>query len=267
MAPTKSGLAPSVGLVEDAVMQRLGPNDALTAHVFSPLLDSADVGPEHWNQILDTIESHPDHRVIVTHGTDTMAYTGAALAQALAGLGRSVILTGSMIPLGMNGDAEENLDLALSALDQTSGVYLAFAGKILPAACIAKTDTHKADAFQSVATLDLTPPKVRRFDDRAVAILPLTPGLRPGALKAMLSELDGAVLRVFGSGTASSDAQLLAVLADALDSGTRLRAVSQCLTGGLAPGTYAAGAGLWALGIENGGNETPEAALVHLWLN
>ena len=46
-----------------------------------------------------------------------------------------------------------------------------------------------------------------------------------------------------------------------------MRAVSQCEAGGLSPGAYAAGAGLWGTGIENGGTQTPEAALIHLWLN
>ncbi|WIV51252.1 asparaginase domain-containing protein [Marivivens sp. LCG002] len=267
MAPTENGLAPMTGLVETAVVTRLDPSDRLAVEVFAPLLDSADVGPAHWNLILDTLDRYPDHRVIVTHGTDTMAYTGTALAQALAGTERTVILTGSMIPLGMDGDAETNLDLALTAIKDVQGVHLAFAGALLPAACLAKTDTHKADAFASVASLALHAPKRRRFDDRALAVLTLTPGLKAKTLSAMLSDLDGAVLRLFGSGTAASDPELLGVLQEAVAKGLRLRAVSQCLTGGLAPGTYAAGAGLWSLGIENGGAETPEAALVHLWLN
>ncbi len=267
MKPTENGLAPAVGLVESAFEKRLAQNDELIAHVFAPLLDSSDVGPKHWNQILDKIDEYPNHRVIVTHGTDTMAYTATALTQALAGLDRTVILTGSMIPLGMGGDAEANLELAYSALDQDKGTFLAFADKLLPAGALAKLDTHEVNAFQSVAKLLLSAPQSRRFDDRALAIITLTPGLKSKTLRAMLSDLDGAVLRLFGSGTASSDPDLLAVLEEAISRGVRLRAVSQCLTGGLAPGTYAAGSGLWSLGIENGGNETPEAALIHLWLN
>ena len=78
--------------------------------------------------------------------------------------------------------------------------------------------------------------------------------------------LDGAVLRVFGAGTVMHDAEVHAALAGAVAQGKRIRAVSQCEGGGLAPGHYAAGAALWAAGVENGGLETPEAALVKLWL-
>ncbi len=64
-----------------------------------------------------------------------------------------------------------------------------------------------------------------------------------------------------------ADPALLRVLSDAVSAGKSLRAVSQCESGGLAPGTYAAGAGLRSTGITNGGSQTPEAALIHLWLN
>lgn len=268
MAETPDGLAPRKGLVEDAVAGRLLDGAELIADVFDPLLDSADVGPSHWNRMLETIRRHPATPVIITHGTDTMAFTGAALSQALAGEERRVILCGSMLPLGQKGDAESNLDLAITAAaTQGAGVFLAFAGKLLPAAGLVKHHSHEADAFRSQPQAALGVPQRRTFIDRKLAILTLSPGLPAASLKAILETLDGAVLRIFGAGTAMNDGQLLKVIADAVASGKRLRAVSQCEAGGLEPGAYAAGAGLWGTGIENGGTETPEAALIHLWLN
>lgn len=268
MAETPEGLAPRKGLVEEAITQRLPQGTQLIAHVFDPLLDSADVGPRHWNRMLETIRSHPDAAVIITHGTDTMAFTGAALSQALAGENRRVILCGSMLPLGQEGDAEGNLDLAISAAMGTEpGVLLAFAGKLLSADGLVKHHSHEPDAFRSQPQAKADTPKHRFFDDRKLAFLTLSPGIPAEAIEAMLANLDGAVLRIFGAGTAMNDGNLLTVLAEAVKSGKRLRAVSQCEAGGLSPGTYAAGAGLWSTGIENGGTETPEAALIHLWLN
>ena len=115
MAPTAEGLAPQAGLVESALAARLPEGRALQAEVFDPLIDSADMGPDGWNRIIGAVLAHPGADVIVTHGTDTMAFTGAALSQALAGSGRRVVLCGSMLPLGMGGDAEGNLDLAIQA--------------------------------------------------------------------------------------------------------------------------------------------------------
>lgn len=267
MAAGPDGLQPQDGLVEAAITARLLQGVVLRRHVFAPLIDSADIRPQDWNAMLDVIDAHPGLPVIVTHGTDTMAFTGAALSQALAGLGRSVVLCGSMVPLGQGGDAEGNLDLALrAAFDGRPGVRLAFAGRLLPAAGLVKHDSHGADAFRSQPQAELVAPALRRFDGRRLAILTLSPGLPAAVLTAALSVLDGAVLRVYGAGTATSDAAVLAALAEARSLGKPLLAVSQCEAGGLEPGAYAAGAGLWGNGVENGGLLTPEAALISLWL-
>lgn len=270
MAPTPGGLAPLPGLVESALAARLPAGRALATEIFAPLIDSADMGPDGWNRIIGAVLAHPGADVIVTHGTDTMAFTGAALSQALAGSGRRVVLCGSMQPLGTGGDAETNLDLALAtSATAAPGVWLAFAGQVLPAAGLVKHDSHVADAFRALPQAPLRPRPARPapFGPARLAILTLSPGLPPRALAAMLAELDGAVLRVYGAGTATGDAAFLQVLADATAQGKPLRAVSQCQTGGLEPGSYAAGAGLWAAGVQNGGLETPEAALVRLWLD
>ncbi|MBT9370745.1 asparaginase domain-containing protein [Rhizobium sp. CSW-27] len=269
MAPGPGGLAPIRGLVEGALAERLPAATTLETHVFAPLLDSANVGPHHWNEMLSVIRQHPGLPVIITHGTDTMAFTGAALSQALAGEERRVILCGSMVPLGEGGDAEGNLDLALAAaLAPGAGIHLAFAGRLLPAAGLVKHDSHAADSFRAQPQAQAVAPRRSSFDAaRRLAILTLSPGMPAPLLSAALSVLDGAVLRVFGSGTAMEDAAILAALGEGVAAGKRLRAVSQCEAGGLAPGTYAAGAGLWSTGVENGGLETPEAALIHLWLN
>lgn len=268
MVQGPDGLAPQQGLVESAIAKRLPAEVTLETHAFAPLLDSADVGPQHWNDMLDAIRAHPGLPVIITHGTDTMAFTGAALSQALAGENRRVVLCGSMIPLGEEGDAEENLSLAIAAaLAGETGVDLAFARKLMPAAGLVKHDSHALDAFR-FQPQDQTPaPVSRRFNARRLGILTLAPGIPADLLTASLSVLDGAVLRVFGTGTAMNDPDVLQALSQAVKAGKRLRAVSQCEAGGLEPGAYAAGAGLWSTGIENGGRETPEAALIQLWLN
>ena len=268
MQPGPDGLLPAPGLVEAAVARLTPAGLSVCVETFDPLVDSAEVGPRHWNRLVDGVLAH-DGGVIITHGTDTMSYTGAALAQALAGIDRPVVLCGAMHPLGTGGDAEGNLQLALeTAQTGAAGVWLAFAGALLPAAGLVKQDSQEDDAFRSV---DLPAPggplRPRRFAERRVAVLTITPGLPVPALRAALAELDGAVLRVFGTGTVMSDPALADTLAEAVARGCRLRAVSQCENGGLVPGTYAAGAALWRAGVENGGAETPEAALARLWLD
>lgn len=259
MAQTPEGLAPKKGVVEAAVAGRA------RVVAFDPLLDSADLGHAHWNRLLDLIEAEAGP-VIITHGTDTMCYTGAALSQALAGWPYPVVLTGSMTPLGMGGDAEGNLELSLSKMPET-GVWLAFAGRKIPAAGLVKADSHAADSFRFVPQAPEGGPfKSRRFAPARLAILTVTAGVEAEVFEAMLAPLEGAVLRVFGAGTIPSNPALARVLAHAVQSGKKLRAVSVCESGGLEPGAYAAGAALWQAGVQNGGTETPEAALIRLWL-
>lgn len=266
MVPGPQGLQPGKGVLEPALSRMAPQGLSLTIERFDPLVDSADVGPADWNRMLDRIEAWPGRGVMVVHGTDTMAFTGAALSSALTAPRGPVVLCGAMVPLGQGGDAEANLGLALqTAQTAPPGVWLAFAGKVMPAAGLVKHDSHGADAFRSWPQEPFHPP-ARRFADRRLAVLTLTPGIPARAVRAMLAELDGAVLRVFGAGTIMADAALRAVLAEAVTRGCRLRAVSQCEAGGLAPAAYAAGAGLWAAGVESGGTETPELALARLWL-
>ena len=268
MKPGRDGLIPAEGLVEQALAALAPDGLEITVETSRPLLDSAEIGPRHWNALIDAIDLFDGSGVVITHGTDTLSYTGAALSQALAGTDRPVVLCGAMHPLGTGGDAEANLALAITAAQQTPpGVWLAFAGQILPAAGLVKHDSQGADAFRSIPQADLSGPYgPKRFSERRLAVLTITPGMPAAALAAMLGALDGAVLRVFGAGTVMSDPAILNALAEAIARGCRIRAVSQCQTGGLVPGAYAAGAALWRAGVENGGAETPEAALMRLWL-
>lgn len=259
MVPSLYGLVPATGVLEAAVGERA------RVMAFDPLVDSAAIDAADWNRLLDLIESSDDP-VIVTHGTDTMAYTGAALSQALAGRRAPVILCGAMAPLGTGGDAEANLDLALSA-QPGSGVWLAFADRLIPAAGLVKHDSRGADSFRAVPQAPLSLPPARRFGPARIGILTLTPGVPAAMVRAALSELDGCVLRVFGAGTAPPDPALYRALSEAHQRGCALRAVSACEAGGLAPGTYAAGTFLWESGVQNGGLDTAESAFVRLWLH
>jgi L-asparaginase len=248
-----------------AALALIAPGLRLDHQKLDPLIDSADLGPAIWNALLDRIATAPGP-VIVTHGTDTMAFTGAALEAAGAGQGRAVVLTGSMHPLGLPGsDAEGNLALAIeTALGAKPGLHLAFGGKVLPAGAVSKQNSQDAAAFAPAGDPAPPPaPPARRFDiGQSVGFVTLTPGLSPRALAAALGALDGAVLRVFGAGT------MPAALAETLMAakGKPMIAVSQCLQGGLEPGAYAAGAPLWAAGVENGGLMSAEQALARLWL-
>jgi L-asparaginase len=107
-------------------------------------IDSLDMGEAERVQIVATarrclVRESPD-AVVVTHGTDTLAETAAALATGLAGLDRPVVLTGAMRPFRVAGsDAAQNVAQAVMAARLLGpGVYAVFHGRVLPAGRIVK---------------------------------------------------------------------------------------------------------------------------------
>ncbi|HEX4047229.1 MAG TPA: asparaginase domain-containing protein [Elusimicrobiota bacterium] len=83
-------------------------------------------------RILDACRRAPERRLVVTHGTDTMAETAAVLGRGLAG--KTVVLTGAMRPYRFgSSDGLFNLGSALSfAQVLPPGVYVAMNGRFLP---------------------------------------------------------------------------------------------------------------------------------------
>lgn len=97
--------------------------------------DSADLGPDEWSILAQHVISLYDKvdGFVVVHGTDTLPYTAAALTFALSGLGKPVVLTGSMLPPGISGtDAAANLRFAVQAAAlPLAGIMVAFHGCLL----------------------------------------------------------------------------------------------------------------------------------------
>jgi L-asparaginase len=142
MQMSESGLAPASGFEARMREQQAIENDpALPAWQFRellPLIDSANMNPGHWlalrDVIVQAVERDGHDAVLVLHGTDTLAYSAAALSFLLLGLNVPVVLTGSMQPAGVpGGDAWPNLFGALRALHRgvAVGVHLYFNGQLL----------------------------------------------------------------------------------------------------------------------------------------
>lgn len=95
-----------------------------------PLMDSLDMVDADRARILASCTAAPEQAIVIIHGTDTMPQTAAVLGTAQ--LGKTIVLTGAMIPYEIaNSDAMFNLGFA-SAVAQTlpAGVYVAMNGKI-----------------------------------------------------------------------------------------------------------------------------------------
>lgn len=94
--------------------------------------DSLDLTDTDRDTIREAVAASSGTRILITHGTDTMAQTG----QHLMGInGKTVVLTGAMQPARLRStDAIFNVGFAVSAaLLQAPGVYLAMSGQVFPA--------------------------------------------------------------------------------------------------------------------------------------
>ncbi|UXX81955.1 asparaginase [Roseovarius pelagicus] len=278
MVRTDHGFAPQDGVVEDEIARLLaGPHAGLSIKMvrLDPLIDSANATPSDWNRIATAIADHHAKYdgFLVTHGTDTLAFCAAALTFALEGLERPVILTGAMLPLTEPGsDGQRNLSDALSALDHTApGVHVQFAGRLMHGARLRKTHSHSFDAFAAEPTnappLRIGPTLVQHnYPGAQVAVLPVAPGGAGAVLEYAAQQCDGIVLRCFGSGTVPNTQEMQNALRTAETRAIPIIAVSQCPEGGIALGTYAAGAILSRHGVVDGHDMTVEAAYAKLLL-
>src|SRR5579871_2988320 len=298
MAPASQARAP---LAPDRYQRALGeqvPELAKLAEVETRILcnlDSSDVGPDEWAAIAGEIARARDRAdgIVVVHGTDTMAYTAAALSFALRGLDRPVVLTGSQRPLGeVRTDARRNLvdavDLARRPIPE---VGICFDGRLLRGNRATKGDAWSYAAFASpgcppLARLGLdveiadhvrapsepfvlSQPKGRAAFDPRVAVVHLLPGMDPRALSSWLDasagEVRGIVLAAFGTGNAPLRPRPLApAVRRAVDAGVTVLVVTQARAGAVDLALYETGAALAEAGALSGGDMLLEAASVKL---
>ena len=96
------------------------------------MIDSLDMTDADRALIVQNCVQAPEERIVITHGTDTMTETAAAVAAAVTD--KSVVLTGAMVPYAFgSSDGLFNLGSALSFVQVLPhGVYIAMNGKCFP---------------------------------------------------------------------------------------------------------------------------------------
>ncbi|WP_397450645.1 asparaginase [Pseudomonas sp. NA-150] len=282
MQASANGLAPASGF-EARMTEQLAAQPELIVpnwrfRELLPLIDSANMTPAYWQRLREAVVEAVDvdscDAVLILHGTDTLAYSAAAMSFQLLGLNAPVVFTGSMLPAGVeDSDAWENLNGALLALGKglAAGVQLYFHGELLaPTRCakIRSFGRHPFAALQRSSGGESAQPLPAALDYRQpkslanVAVLPLFPGIGAQHLDALLdSGIQALILECFGSGTGPSDnPDFLASLKRAQDKGIVVVAITQCHEGGVELDVYEAGSRLRGVGVLSGGGMTREAA-------
>lgn len=287
MVPSPQGLIPNPHLrdeVEGLMAAARGSDGGPLAWTYSQTasaVDSAEMDcaalARLADQLREIIVVADPRGVVVIHGSDTLAYSAAFAAFALADLPMPIVFTGAQRPIGAEDtDAVDNFALAVAAVDRDAprGVHLAFGGSVLPAVRASKRSTESLRAFAAPRELAASPSGVdRRLADalRAASDRPaprtglvkVSPGLSAPQLLAALDECPaGIVLECYGSGTAPVvSAGLLEPIRAATARGTVVLAVTQCEDGPVVLDRYAVGSALADAGAIGGGDMTSEAAL------
>ena len=253
-------------------------------------LDSSNIQPEEWQYIAGIVSENLPHYdgIIITHGTDTMAYTAGALSFMLQNLNKPVVLTGAQIPIEqMFTDAKRNLQTAFAAVDSgIPKVMIAFFDKIINGARAVKVRTLGFNAFESISApyigevfadgvhiyedVDKSMPKNEFcLKDRLstdVFVLKLIPGTNPRIFDMLLEmKYKGIVIEAFGAGgTHFERRNLLPKLKMLIDNGVAVVARSQCLYEKSEFSLYEVGRKVLDCGVIEGKDMTTEAIVTKL---
>lgn len=267
----------------------------LDFHALNPLLDSSNMTPPFWVKLADLIQLNYESYdgFVVLHGSDTMAYTAAALSFMLENLNKPVILTGSQLPLGVvRSDGRENfinaVEIAAAKEDDlpiVPEVAICFDNMLYRGNRTTKFNAENFGAFLSVnypplaeigvhikyrKDLILKPNfrglVVHRQLCHQIAILKLFPGIIPESVSAILhtQDLCAVILETFGAGNAPTFQWFLELLKQAIDKGIVIFNVTQCKGGTVDMSRYETSGELVRIGVIGGADITTESAVAKL---
>lgn len=250
--------------------------------------DSTNIDSQIWSKLAYFIKENYStyDAFVITHGTDTMAYTASALSFALGNLDKPVIFTGSQKPIDdIPTDAKDNLiNSVLVATYNIPSVVIVFGPKILQANRTTKVSESNLDAFDSpmvsaIGEISLEPKfnnlrkKTTRQNilsykpdfGRDVISIVLTPGLNAMHLAKLLNDCNGIILEAFGPGNIPEE--LLTFLNKAQKLNKPVVIISQCKRGVTKMQLYEVGFQALKYGSIPGGDMTLESAVTKLmWL-
>ena len=225
-------------------------------------LDSTNILPRHWLMMAQTIREHYDDYdgFVLTHGTDTMAYTAAALSYLIQASPKPIVLTGAQKPIGFDStDSKINLqDAFRCAAEDLPGVSIVFNNKVIPGTRAKKTRSKSFQAFSSInypylgvlrdgTLLRYIRPECadapRFYDtlDTKVALLKLTPGAGREVADFLLERNDALIIESFGVGGLPEEAGFYECVKEWMEKGKFVVLTTQVENEGSDLGVYHVG--------------------------
>ena len=252
-------------------------------------LDSTNITPSHWLRMARCIREHYGRYdgFVLTHGTDTMAYTAAALSYLIQDSPKPIVLTGAQKPIGFDStDSKVNLmDAFRCAAEDLPGVSIVFNNRVILGTRARKTRSKSFQAFSSINYPDLgvlrdgvllryirqacreAPVFFDRLDTK-VALLKLVPGVDRGLADYLLERNDALIIESFGVGGLPEDSGLYDCVRDAMAAGRTVVLTTQVENEGSDLGVYHVGHALKNdLGVLEAYDMTTEAVVAKLmWI-
>ena len=221
---TADGLAPQIS-AEELLEYIPEAKEFCTIDTVQPFaLDSTNVCADHWLKLARLIESKYEFYdgFVLCHGTDTMAYTAAALSYLIQNNRRPIVITGAQKPIDLAiTDARSNLmdSLRFASHDRAHGISSVFGGKVIAGTRAKKEFSKSYNAFSSINYPDIasihdqkiifyiddkdqsTKPLVFYHEmNQKIFLLKLIPGIDGKVLDALFPAYDGLIIESFGVG-------------------------------------------------------------------
>ena len=204
-------------------------------------MDSTNIRPGHWIKIAEDIKANYDKYdgFVITHGTDTMAYTASGLSYIIQNSPKPIVLTGSQKSLAEEyTDAKINLIDAFSyaCSDKSNGVQIVFSNAVINGTRARKNYAKRFMAFGSInypVIARVRDGKIIRFITREikgepifadyidpnVGLLKLIPGMRNDVMRFAIDKYDGLVIESFGVGGLPEYSDFFEQIKHAVDNG------------------------------------------------
>ena len=252
-------------------------------------LDSTNMTPEHWLLMASCLRQHYARYdgFVITHGTDTMAYTAAALSYLVQSSPKPIILTGAQKPIGFDStDSKVNLiDAFRCASEDLPGVSIVFNNKVILGTRARKTRSKSFQAFSSINYPHLgvlrdgvllryirqdcgAAPVFYDTLNTKVALLKLTPGVDRAQADFLLERNDALIIESFGVGGLPEHGGFYDCVREWMDAGKLIVLTTQVPSEGSDLGVYHVGHRLKRdLGVLEAYDMTTEAVVAKLmWI-
>ncbi|MBQ3850200.1 MAG: asparaginase [Clostridia bacterium] len=285
--PTENGLSPE--LTANDLVKLVGCESEEVQISCTDLfsMDSSNIQPEEWCIIAEAIRERAQicDGIVLTHGTDTMAYTSSMLSFILRGIPIPVVLTGAQYPaIYPDSDGRRNLmDAVTAATSLPGGVYICFGGSVILGCRAVKTRTTSLKAFESInypyiatvidgkCVLLHSPKQTEGFSfstamDYRVALVKIVPGMSPRLLDSLKDcNMKGVVVEGFGlGGMHNIRRNHTESIKNLMSAGIPVVLTSQCLYEQSTPDIYEVSRSLKELGVISAHDMTTEATITKL---